>query len=1135
MIRIPSPFLVAALAGLSVSAVLAPVAAQTAGDRPNIILFLMDDMGINDIGAYTYPDTSNPYPASGPPPLDNSAYSPVAEPNSAWDAVAGVSRTPNIDSLAADGARLTSFYAASPVCSPSRSALMTGSYPLRVDINFVYFPDANNGLNPDEITLPELLKLRGYGTCMVGKWHLGDRKDFIPTRHGFDRYRGLLYSNDMWVGNDGTSWPDLNLMDEESPAGPITTATGGSIVNPVTTGTEQSYMLEAMTETSLEFIDQQHAAGEPFFLYYSPHAPHTPCYPHPDFAGSTGLGSYYDVVAELDHRVGQILDKLDDLGIAGDTLVIFTSDNGPWITRYGSQTDDDGILKRELPENLAGSAYPFRGFKHETWEGGQRVPFLARFPSVIPAGLETDEVAVNFDLYTTLAAWAGAPLPDDGRVIDGSDIRPILTAPGFSPHDFFVYYDSNNSTPQAIRDDDWKLRFGKLYDFQTEIQESVDVNNPTVESTLGGKMSSFDSSLKANDRSRANSSSVAIELSTNTVHVPEGGTASIDVWLSAGSNTTVTVSFFMGDTDLTVQSGQTLTFTSSSYATPQTVTFEFAGDADLEDGAALFRADSPATNLREIFVLEEDTGDLTSPGVIVSESGSSTDVSEDGATDSYEIVLQSQPAADVTVTVTPDIELLANGTAASSTLTFTPSDWDTPQTVTVGAVDDFSPEGTHTGVIAHTTGSADPDYDFIGVGAVTASVTDNDTEADAPDAPDVAADLVLWLKEADFLYASGTWSDSSSLGNDVSEITVGGGYGGGSSLVTLSPSGGLFTGESIPAVRIADNGLMGDLDLLSSGNSFSDLTLVAIYRTSGGSGETRAVGIGSKTYAGSGSGRFNLGSDASLRYDDGNNLGTAANHGDNLLLRASRLDSGTVTDWIDNGGGLVQNIAPTSSPSGGSIPNPTSTDAFFMGEIATSVGSTDPSTSDYDIVQVAVYQAALSEQRITDLAAWMTEKPAGTSLTAEGAWRLHFFGTTENSGDAADSEDSDKDGHSNTMERAFRTSPIDAGSRYQPAVALHEDAGKRYPEIRYIRIRGGTGTTGVDYTAEGLVYTVEISGDLVGGSWNSGASVVQPVGDPVIDPDGLTETVTVRGTTPLGDSAGEDPSQFMWLKVSNLP
>jgi len=623
---------------------------------------------------------------------------------------------------------------------------MTGSYPLRVDQNFgVYFPNSSTGMNPSEVTLPELLKMHGYSTCMAGKWHLGDKKDFLPSRHGFDEYLGVLYSNDMWSGNyRSQGWPDFNLISGEETLASYTTKTGGTITSPINTASEQSHLLEAFTEKVVDFIAQEHTAGNPFFVYFAPHAPHTPCYPHPNYDDLTGLGAFYDTVVELDARVGQILAKLDELDITDDTLVIFTSDNGPWVTRYGGQRDENGTLKRNLPENAVGSAYPFRGYKHETWEGGQRVPFLARFPGVIPAGTITDEVAAHFDLYTTIAAWAGVTLPSDGRVIDGKDIRPILAAQSSatSPHDFFLFYDSGKTSPDAILDDNWKLRSNRLYNLSTDIQESSNASssNPSVVSTLESKMISFNTSLNTNKRSRVNNQSLAIEMQSDTVTVSENGVATVSIRLSRPANSIVTVSKLMGDPDLSIQGSDTLSFNSSNWSQWQTVTFAAASDTDNENGGAIFRANATSANLREIFVREADS---KKPGVAITESGGMTVVSEGGVNDSYDVKLTLQPAANVTVTLSPDIELIANGSAGPTELVFTSDDWNRPQTVTVSAIDDFRPEGNHSGSIAHTTSSADPDYDALSIDLNLIQISDDDSDPGAPNSGPAARSLKL--------------------------------------------------------------------------------------------------------------------------------------------------------------------------------------------------------------------------------------------------------------------------------------------------------------------------------------------------------------------------------------------------------
>ncbi|GEM_PF-384518 len=1100
-------------------------------ERPNVILILCDDLGVNDIGAYTYPSTASPYPASGPAPVNNSGFNPLLPANWAWNTSTQSSRTPNIDQLGAEGIRLTSFYAASPVCSPSRAAVMTGSYPKRVDINRVYFPDSARGLHPDEITLPELLKLRGYATGMVGKWHLGDRKDFLPTRHGFDRYVGLLYSNDMWVGNyRSQGWADMNLMDQDSPSAPVTTATGGVITNPVDTFAEQSYLLEALTEAALGFIDQQHTANKPFFLYVAPHVPHTPCIPHPDFAGGSGLGTYADVVIELDHRIGQLMQKLKELNIENETLVIFTSDNGPWVTRYQSQTDESGTLKSLLPENTAGSAYPFRGYKHETWEGGQRIPFFAKFPGVIPSGSSTDQVAAHFDLYTTIAAWAGAPLPADGRVMDGQDLRPLLTSPttATSPHDFFVYYDSGVNTPQGILDDGWKLRLGKLYNLSTDLQESVDVDNTTVEATLDGKMNTFHSALLNKARDEGAQKTLSIELDTNTVMVPENGTATVRIRLSSPATTTVTLSRKLGDTDLTADP-TTLPFTTTNWNQWQTVTFSGAPDVDEENGGALFRASSPSTNLRELFILEQDANQ---PAVIRTETDGSTEVTEGGATDQYELALSVSPTDTVYVNLQPGAQLIANGTATSSTLEFTPVNWMTPQTVTVSATDDFVLEGPHSDLLSHTVQSNDIRYQGFYLSDLQVAITDNEPGTDAPNQPGVANDLVLWLRDPETHYTSGTWNDASGHGHHVSDLTVDATYGSHSSRVTLNPSTGLFAGQSVAAVQIGDNGLMASPDLLEEASGFTDLTLLALYQASVLDGETRPVGIGSSTVNGPGANRFYLATDASLRFDDGNNTGTASHHPTRLILRASRLSNSTVTDWIHSGSGWVQNIASTSSNSSGGL-SVTSSERLYLGELASPAGN-DRSTSVNQYVQILVYRSALSDAQIQAIGTWMMAHPDGldtTDTSPAANWRRHFFASPDNSGPAADDQDYDADGESNVYERASGDDPTLSSTAPRPKAVIVEVEGIPYPGIRYTRLRQGASTIPGEYLSQGIRYDTRWGHSLEPPDWSTVHAGWVLHGVPIPSADGLTETVTLYRTQalPVGQS------YFQKLDVEPVP
>jgi arylsulfatase A-like enzyme len=572
------------------TALLVATTTALAQTPPNIVLIFVDDMGINDLGATAYPEV-NPYPASGPTPISySSSYDPLPAPNAA----AGL--TPNIDSLASDGMRMTSFYAAAPVCTPSRSGMLTGCYPTRVDMEGVIWNSTHDwGLNPSEVTIAERLKQAGYTTALMGKWHVGTfggsyGMDFHPTHHGFDEFFGLPASNDAWL---------TTLWDGESEVTGYVTGTGGTLTSPVNTTDEQRHLLEALTEKSIDFINSANATGTPFFLYFASHAPHTPCWPHPDYINASGVSQYYDVVRELDARVGQILDKLDALGIAGNTLVLFTSDNGPWVTRPDPW----------LPEQTCGSAYPFRGYKRGANEGGPRVPFLARFPGRITAGSVTDELGSAIDLLPTLVNLASGELPV--AVIDGVDLWPLLSgASSISPRSEFFYYEENDTSAVGVRQGNNKLLNSSDYsattgwfDLSTDIQESSSLG---ANATLSSLISSHNSSLVR--RTRATSKSNWIEIDNTTVTVTEGGTATLNVRLHAAANVTLSVGRFSGDSDLSVQSGNSLTFTTGNYNIWQTVTVAAGEDFDLENGGATFRASASGLYLREIFILESDTG-----------------------------------------------------------------------------------------------------------------------------------------------------------------------------------------------------------------------------------------------------------------------------------------------------------------------------------------------------------------------------------------------------------------------------------------------------------------------------------------------------------------------------------------------
>jgi arylsulfatase A-like enzyme len=352
-------------------------------------------------------------------------------------------RTPRIDRAAEEGVRLTHFYSASPVCTPSRAALLTGRYPPRAGVrHHVFFPDESlvgtlrrvlgepNELDRDEILLPEALAAAGYTTAMVGKWHLGGRPGHRPNDFGFQSWFGVLWSNDMWplhlfrndeiVERDGRPASLFGEHDEEDPLGPG--------------GVDQSRLTERYTDEAIAFVEANR--DRPFFLYVSHTAPHVPHYPSPDHAGASEGGVYGDVIEDLDRSTGAILDALSRLGLESNTLVLITSDNGA---------------------DWSGSPGGLRGRKQETFEGGQRVPMIARWPGRLPAGAVTDAMAMNIDIFPTLLDLAGLPLPTD-RTIDGRDMLPVLADGRASPHESLLYFPTLGGEPVAVRDARFKFR-----------------------------------------------------------------------------------------------------------------------------------------------------------------------------------------------------------------------------------------------------------------------------------------------------------------------------------------------------------------------------------------------------------------------------------------------------------------------------------------------------------------------------------------------------------------------------------------------------------------------------------------------------------------------------------------------------
>lgn len=379
------------------------IEAQTDSDKkPNIVLIFMDDLGYGDLGS-----TAATY------------YT-----------------TPNIDKMTSQGMRFTNFYTASAVCSASRAALLTGAYPNRIGITGALFPDSKIGINPEEETIPELLKDEGYATGIVGKWHLGDAKKFLPLQHGFDEYFGLPYSNDMWpINYDGTPATDTTTFHANMP--PLPLIEGNEPIEYIQDQQDQDELTTRYTHKAVSFIERHH--DQPFFLYFAHTMPHVPLGVSQKFRGKSSQGLYGDMMMEVDWSVGEIMKTLKDNGIEDNTLVILTSDNGPWLN-FG---------------NHAGSAGGLREGKQTTWEGGQRVPAIMHWPQMIPAGSVKNKLASTLDLLPTFAAITGAPLPE--RKIDGVNILPLLKGDeDASPRDHLYYYYNKNDL-QAVRQGSWKL------------------------------------------------------------------------------------------------------------------------------------------------------------------------------------------------------------------------------------------------------------------------------------------------------------------------------------------------------------------------------------------------------------------------------------------------------------------------------------------------------------------------------------------------------------------------------------------------------------------------------------------------------------------------------------------------------
>ncbi len=376
---------------------------------PNVIIMFVDDLGYSDIGMYGAPGYA----------------------------------TPNLDRMAAEGVHFTDFYVSQPVCSASRASLLTGSYANRIGIHGALGPGNSHGIHQDEITLGELFKTKGYATAAYGKWHLGHHPQFLPMEHGFDDYYGIPYSNDMWPFHPENPeiWGDLPTIE------------GDSIIG---FNTDQTRFTTDFTLRSTEFIRTQASANQPFFLYIAHPMPHVPLFVSEERLGNSGAGLYGDVIHEIDWSMGQILQTLADMDIDDRTLVLFASDNGPWLS-YG---------------NHAGSASPLREGKGTVWEGGVRVPFIARWPGTLPEGLSVNTPAMTIDMFPTLAHLIHAPLPE--HPIDGRNIWPLLRGESTeSPQQAYFFWYRQNEL-HAVRSDRWKLYFPHRYRTMTGQEPGAD-------------------------------------------------------------------------------------------------------------------------------------------------------------------------------------------------------------------------------------------------------------------------------------------------------------------------------------------------------------------------------------------------------------------------------------------------------------------------------------------------------------------------------------------------------------------------------------------------------------------------------------------------------------------------------------
>ena len=404
---------------------------ETKKQPPNFIVIFCDDLGYGDLGCYGSRDHD----------------------------------TPRLNQMATEGVRFTNTYVPSPVCSPSRSGLMTGCYPKRIGLDsgedfVVLLPGDPIGLSTEETTISSILKQQGYVTKMVGKWHLGDQPEFSPLRHGFDEYFGLPYSNDMLCDH-----PQTNALIPPCPPLPLVRQEKVIEADPNQVSLTDRYLVD-----SLRFIHDNR--DRPFFLYLAHMYVHVPIYTPMRFHSGSRNGPYGSAVAHLDFTTGAILDTLRNLNLDNNTLVIFTSDNGA-----GSPRNPEGIDKRRQSLGGVGSNLPLRGGKGTTWEGGMREPFIA-WGGMVPKGGECHEICTTLDLLPTFAAMAGATIPGD-KIIDGANISALVTGDetAITPHEEFFYYAAGTHNLDAVRSGKWKLHLDKneLYDLETDQGETTNL------------------------------------------------------------------------------------------------------------------------------------------------------------------------------------------------------------------------------------------------------------------------------------------------------------------------------------------------------------------------------------------------------------------------------------------------------------------------------------------------------------------------------------------------------------------------------------------------------------------------------------------------------------------------------------